>query len=435
MPMVQRLFNQLLAFLLPGGLIFFAALGFLRPQGLPAWVQTPVSALPYFVLAFALVFGWYFSSARMILSVIILSLADRALVLFPVTGSEPVAFNRTVFAASAFLLPLNFLALSLVKEEAISTVRGALRVLLVLIQPFVVLWLCYPEQQELAETVRADYLPWTSAGWTEIPQIALLAFTVAIPMLLVRFVLHRNPLDGGALWALGAVFFAYHGTQFHWRSTNFFSAAGLILLTTLIQSSYQRTYRDELTGIPGRLAYEEARAQLGKRYAVAVLSLDQLKSYGNVHGKSVAEQILKLISPKVAAACQGGRVFRVSGEELTVLFPNHSAMEALVPLDNVRKMLESTRLLLRGRDRVWDNGDGSGRTGKKDQDLPLTASIGVAEQSAGEAEYSLVIKSAYRALYDAKSIGGNAVKRGVVSAEPAQRPYAGSGRIVANTEY
>jgi len=433
--MLQRLGKTLFSFLVPGGLIFIAALGFLRPQGLPFWIQPPVAAMPYVVLIFALVFSWYFSNVRTILSLLIVTSADRALFLFPITGNEPAVLNRTIFSVAAFLLPLNVLALSLVKEDARSQLRAALSVFLILAQPFLILWLCRPEQQELVAAFQANYFPWIAMTWTQLPSPALLMFAVAAGMILVRFAVQGDPMDGGAFWGLATVFLAYHGAQFGWRPTNFFSAAGLILLVTLIQSSYQRTYRDELTGILGRLAYEETRAQLGKRYAIAVLSFDQLKSYANIHGKSATEQILKLIAPNVAAACQGGRVFRVSGEELTLVFPGYTAMEALVPLDNVRKAVERTCLLLRGRDRVWENTDGSGRVGKKDQELPLTASLGVADKSTEETDVSSVVKAAYRALYDAKSAGGNAVKRGLVSAGTTRRSYGDAGRIIANSDY
>jgi diguanylate cyclase (GGDEF)-like protein len=203
----------------------------------------------------------------------------------------------------------------------------------------------------------------------------------------------------------------------------------------LIQSSYQQTYRDDLTGIPGRLAYEEATAQLGNRFTIAVLSVDQLKSYGNTHGKSVAEQVLKLVAPKVLSACQEGRVFRVSGEELTLLFQNQTAMEALVPLDRVRKFLESTSLFLRGRDRVWENTRETTSPGSKDRALPVTVSIGVADTSTERPTLNAVIKSAYRALYEAKSAGGNVVKRGLALPEPVRRSRGSSGRIIANDEY
>jgi len=207
------------------------------------------------------------------------------------------------------------------------------------------------------------------------------------------------------------------------------------LFVTLIQSSYQRTYRDDLTGIAGRLAYEEATAQLGKRFAIAALSIDQLKLYAGTHGQPVAEQILKLIAPRIQAACRGGRVFRVSGEELTLLFTNQSAVETLVALEQVRKTVEAATLYLRGRNRVREARRGIASPGPKDRELPLSVSIGVAEKAEAPAALGLVIKSAYRALYEAKAAGGNVVKRGLVSVEPVRRSDRNSGRIIASGEY
>jgi diguanylate cyclase (GGDEF)-like protein len=433
--MQQGLLKSVSTFLLPGGLIFFAAVGFLRPQGLPLWCQRPVAALPYFVLGFGLIFGWYFSSARMILSLVSLVLADRALILFPVIGNASTSTSHIVFAATAFLLPINFLAFSILKEVALGTIPGVMRIIPILIQPFLVVWLFNFEQQDLTIALQMPYFPRVSTTWTPIPQAALLAFLVAGIMHLARYALRRDPMDGGAMWALAAVFLAYHCTQFGWHPTNFFSAAGLILFVTLVQSSYQRTYRDDLTGIAGRVAYEEATAQLGKNFVIAVLAIDQLKSYAGTHGKTVVEQILKLVAPKVQSACQGGHVFRVSGEELTLLFHNQSSMEALVVLNNVRKVIESTSLFLRGRDRVWEDSRGTKSPGPKDRELPITVSIGVADKSAEEASLSLVIKSAYRALYEAKTGGGNVVKRGTVTIQPVRRNYGNSGRIIPSGEY
>ena len=81
--MLSQFWKSFLAVLFPGGLIFLIAIGFLRPQGHPMWLQQPIAALPYIVLTFGLIFGWYFASSRMILSLLVLALADRALGLFP----------------------------------------------------------------------------------------------------------------------------------------------------------------------------------------------------------------------------------------------------------------------------------------------------------------------------------------------------------------
>jgi len=429
--MISLVWKSILAVLFPGGLIFLVAIGFLRPQGLPMWLQQPIGALPYIVLTFGLIFGWYFSSSRMILSLLVLTLADQALLLFPGTEPDQAALNKTLLAVTAFLVPLNLLAFSIIKEDSLATLRGVTRAVLVLIQPLL-LWLCLPGQQDLASAFTREYVPAQYTDWTPIPQAALVAFAIAMLLHFIRFVLHRDPLEGGAIWALISVFTAYHTSSYGWQPTNFFMTAGLILFVTLLQSFYQRTYRDELTGIPGRLAYDEAIGQLGKRFSVAVVSIDQLTQYANTHGKSVSEQILKLVAPRVQAACSDGQIFRATGEELTVLFPGKSATETLHTLETMRKTAEAISLFLRGSDRVRETHRGMKKAGPRDRELPITLSIGVAEKLNDSATLSLAIKSAYHALYEAKGTGGNVVKRGSAASIPVKRARTESGKIVAS---
>jgi diguanylate cyclase (GGDEF)-like protein len=432
--MPRAALRTLFTFVCPGGLLFIAGLGFLRPQGLPIWCQGPVSALPYVALTFGLVFGWYFASTRMVLSLVSLTFASQALATWPVE-QDPASVSHVIFAASTLLLPLNFLAFSLIKEEGIGTLRGIVRVLLFLLQPFAVLWLSDPAQRDLSTAMQTIYIPGWSTHWTAIPQAALLVFLISGLLHVIRFVLRRDPMDAGAAWALGAVFLAYHGSQLGWQATNFFSTAGLILFLSLVQASYQQTYRDELTGIPGRLAYEEASAQLGKHFTIAVLAVDQLKSYAGTHGKSVVEQILKLVAPHVQAACQTGQVFRVSGEELTLLFRQQSAVQALVELEHIRKRIETMAFFLRGTQRVWENTRGVTSPGRKDQSLPITVSIGVADASTEAATQGIVIKAAYRALYEAKAGGGNAVKRAAATNDLLRRSYTHAAPLISGSRY
>ena len=200
--MLSLLWKSVLAIFFPGGLIVLAAIGFLRPQGLPMWLQQPIAALPYIVFTFGLIFGWYFSSSRMILSLLVLALADRALLLFPTTDTDQAALSETIIAITAFLVPLNLLAFSILKEDSLSTLRGVTRVLPVLVQPFLLLWLCLPDQHDLASSFTREYIPSLYTEWTPIPQPALFALATALLLHVIRFALHRDPLEGGAvgLW-------------------------------------------------------------------------------------------------------------------------------------------------------------------------------------------------------------------------------------------
>lgn len=421
--------KSLITFLVPGGIIFFAALGFLRPQGLPQWVQGPVRTLPIIVLGFGFFFGWYLSSSRLILSLLVLAFADRAVTLFPPTDHEPGATSHMIFAATTLLLPLDLLAFSIIKEQAISSRRGILRLPLVLIQPFLVLWLSLPEQAGIARSFQQPLLPALTTGWTELPQPSLVAFGGALLLIGTRFIVERNPLDGGAFWALVASFVAFQGMRHGWSPTNFLSAAGLILFLTLLQASHQQTYRDELTGVLGKVAYEEAVAGLGNRYALAVVGIDQLKQYAGQRGKSVSEQLLRFLAPKIVAAAGSGKVYRLAGEEFTILFPRKTATDALSNLEAIRKAVELSTMYLHGRDRVWE-----GR-GSDDDALIVTASIGLAEAGDSSSSLGLVTKAAYRALYEAKGEGGNLVRRGTLAAEAQHSAQAPTGRIVAYSDF
>ncbi len=417
------------SFLVPGGIVCLAALGFLRPQGLPQWVQGPVRAFPIFVLGFGLFFGWYLSSSRLILSLLVLAFVDRAVVLFPPTDPEPESASHVLFAATTLLLPLNLLAFSMIKEQAISTRRGVLRLPLVLIQPFLVLWLSLPEQGGIARTLQQPLLPMLPTGWTVVPQPGLVAFAGALLLIGTRFAVEKNPLDGGAFWALVTSFVAFQGILYGWAPTNFLAAAGLILFLTLFQASHQRIYRDDLTGVPGRLAYQEALANLGTKYVLAVVGIDQLKQYANQHGKAVSEQLLRLLAPKVVGAAGSGKVYRLAGEEFTILFPRKTATETLASLEAIRKAVEQTTICLHGRDRVWEG------TGTGDNALRATASVGLAEAGDNRSSLGLVTKAAYRALYEAKGDGGNLVRRGTIVTEAPKASQAERGRIVAYSEF
>ena len=326
------------------------------------------------------------------------------------------------------------MALSIIKEEAISTWRGVVRLPLVLIQPFVVLWLSLPEQAGLALAIRQPLLPMLKTNWTALSQPALLAFFGALFLIGIRSVVQRNPLDSGGFWALATSFVAFQGLASGWSATNFLSAAGLILFLTLVQASHQRVYRDDLTGVPGKLAYEEAVAVLGKKYVLAVVGIDQLKQYGNQHGKVVSEQLLCKVAPKIMAAAGPGKVYRLAGEEFTILFQRKSATETLVTLEAIRKAVEQAALYLRGRDRVWEGG-GLSRTGSSDEALAVTVSIGLAEAGDSGSSLGLVTKAAYRALYEAKGEGGNLVKRGAIVPDAPKQLRAQTGRIVAYSEF
>ncbi|MEY4529219.1 MAG: hypothetical protein RL768_2938, partial [Nitrospirota bacterium] len=338
------------------------------------------------------------------------------------------------FAIATFLAPVSLLTLSLVKEGGVSSWRSVVSLLLIISQPFLALWLCLPEQAHLADPFRLALVPLRTFEWTLLPQPALLAFGSALVLLTAKSLLYQDPLDSGAVWGLLTTFLAVHGIRYGWNPTNFLSAAGLILFLALVQASHQRTYRDELTGALGRLAFDEIASRLGERYVVAIVGVDQLKQYQNQYGRPVAEQVLRLIVPKIMAAAGTGKVYRLAGDELTLLFSARTATDTLATLEKIRKTVEQISLRLRNQTRVWEGSRAPG-SGIKDLDLPLSVSIGVAEATPPGPLLTVVTKTAYRALYEAKGEGGNIVRRATMPAAPVKSAPQPTGRIVAYSEF
>ena len=213
------------------------------------------------------------------------------------------------------------------------------------------------------------------------------------------------------MWALVASFIALHGSRFGWTPTNFFATAGLILFLALLESSYKMTYHDELTGVPGRLALDQALRGLGHHYAVAIVDIDHLTDVNEICGHAVGDQVLQMIATKVAGVSGGGKTFRYSGEEFAVLFPGKSAGETLAHLETLRKTVEASRFLQQGRGHVREQPEQPSGDSSTGEELSMTISVGVAERDERKTTPEQVIKGAYKALYRAKLDGGNLVKR------------------------
>ena len=129
-----------------------------------------------------------------------LTFANQAWATWPLE-KDLTSASYTIFAAATFLLPLNFLAFSILKEEAIGTLRATLRLLLFLFQPFVVLWLCDPANRDMAAALTTPTGGWPRPS-TPVPLPALLVFLISGVMHMVRFAIQRHPMDAGAAWAL-----------------------------------------------------------------------------------------------------------------------------------------------------------------------------------------------------------------------------------------
>jgi len=156
--------------------------------------------------------------------------------------------------------------------------------------------------------------------------------------------------------------------------------------------------RDALTGLPNRLAFDEAFAACGAadRHALAILDIDHFKGLNDRHGHAVGDRVLRALAQTLAAECDGHLVVRYGGEEFAVLVTGLDLDAAAALIDRARAAVSSRRL----RNRDTDTPVGQ-----------ISFSAGVTLMRPGETKADL-FERADRLLYQAKADGRDRVLAG-----------------------
>lgn len=174
-----------------------------------------------------------------------------------------------------------------------------------------------------------------------------------------------------------------------------------LMIWRLIMRIQHLTHRDPLTGALNRRAFEqalaEAQAQLarGRGFALIMIDIDHFKRVNDAHGHAAGDAaLLHCVALWQASLRELDRLGRLGGEEFCVLLPLSSPRDqaaAAMIAERLRARLEASPLR-------WQS-----------QDLPLTASFGVALPGVGDARGEGVLARADAELYRAKAEGRNRV--------------------------
>jgi len=399
------------AWLVPGGLLF-ALPAALVNSSLLGRVAPSLAFYYLAVFAAGLLLAWRFNSSRVLFSLLVLMLAHRAVEFFSL-GQTHTGPGRNAVILAALLIPLNYIALAFMRERGLTVAGIAPRFGMLFLQSVVVAVLCRPENSLTVS------MP---SGGIALPPWALIGFVAAAVVLVARFYQTRKPVETGFFWSLLAVFlwlgFAPAGTA----ADAYVAAAGLILAASLIETSYVLAYHDELTGIRGRRAFNEALLSLDQQYAIAIVDIDHFKHFNDTYGHDTGDHVLRMVAARLADVGGGGQAFRCGGEEFAILFHNVSAKDAFERLDALRRTIQNSVFRFRGSERRNEARAGESerrKPGRKKaaavlqhpaDDLSVTVSIGVAEPGTRHRQPEQVIHAADQALYRAKHNGRNRVE-------------------------
>lgn len=425
----------------PGGILLLAAVILLQ-GGFLSISAAVVDFYYYAVFAAGIPLAWRFHNSRVLFALIMLLLAHRALEFFSagrVAGSGP---GLIAFEAIALLVPLNFIVVSLLREYGLGIPALTPRLLWLFLESVFVAVLCRPGESTGPAFLHVAFVDRSLFQWTKIPQPALLAFTLAFGILLVRLFLYRKPLENGLLWSLVATFLGFQANAASRIAIAYWATAGLLLVASIIENTYLLAYHDELTSLPARRAFNQALLALEAPYSIAVVDIDHFKNFNDTYGHDTGDQVLSMVASRLARVGGGGQAFRVGGEEFSILFPGKSMKEVVPHVDSLRTLIQESKFRVRSTldRRSAPRGPGRrleekrGVTHRKSTHprnphaessvggVSVTVSIGVAEPNAKTREVEKVIQSADKALYRAKKAGRNRV-------ETAPEPRARAPRL------
>lgn len=404
---------HLKAMLVPGGVMLGGAILLLATP----WVPHSTTGFDFFyyaVFVAALALSLRFRYLRVLFCALVLLLAHLALRgaahWFGGRGPEHAAFE-----VIALLVPLDFILLTLIPERTLDRASVVGIVAVLFFESTFVTVFSRPEQ-----TLSLFHFSVVRSYDLKLPQPALAVFVAALTLTLVRIIQSRKPVDHGMFWALlAAAFGLEHGAAGR-IGTAYFGVAGLILASAVIENSYSLAYRDELTGLNSRRAFNDALPRLKPPYAVAVVDIDHFKSINDTYGHDTGDQVLRMVASRLAEVSGGGHPFRVGGEEFNILFPGRTVKEVFDALELLRMKIESCSFRLRrGEDRrqtprETDRRTTSARRAKvplrpASGALSVTVSIGIADSQTGRS-VEQVIEHADQALYTAKQSGRNRIE-------------------------
>jgi diguanylate cyclase (GGDEF)-like protein len=355
------------------------------------------------VIAAGLLTAWRFHAMR--------SIAGLMLFAAMVVGFHHPVQGHALSNALSLLLPLNIVALLMVEEFTLSLEPIGYWLVFAAVQGGILAATCWPD----GVSVFWSWLDWRRAFWPALPiaPIPALAFLIAVGALLHKFAKDLRPLDAGLAWSLLPSLMACNSSGP--LRTAYLAAGAVAITVSVVETSYQLAYEDELTRLPGRRAFNQAVAALDDRYSIAMVDVDHFKKFNDTYGHDVGDQVLRMVASRLASVTGDGHPFRCGGEEFAVVFPGKSAEEAMEHAELLRETIEGSSFTVRGPER-------SGRRRNERRYLhshkhlqgqrlgtSVTVSIGVAQPRTESDDVGWVIAAADKALYAAKQRGRNRV--------------------------
>lgn len=393
--------------LLPGVSALAVGLAVVVVPALRAGVTAFLDEYPILLPGVGVMLALVYRRRRALYALVVLALAAWT---WGLLGGGDEELVQAVYGCASLLLPANFLALAILRERSVWSVAGVVGLAAIALQPLLVAYAWHAYLVEALQAPWREFLPPAVAFSSSLPHISLATFAAALVALAARTAVTNDPLDGGILAASVAALWGMAGGAYVAGGQTWLAVGALAIVFSLVAASARWAFTDPLTGLPGRRACEEALAQLGGVFTLAMVDVDRFKGINDQYGHAAGDQVLRLVAARLAEVGGSGRAFRYGGEEFLVLFPNRELEKSLPFLETVHRAIGATPFRLRGADRPRRKPKGAAPRSHQGPAVTVTVSMGVAASNPIQPRpVGEVVRAADAALYRAKAEGRNRI--------------------------
>ncbi|MBD5769785.1 GGDEF domain-containing protein [Marinomonas colpomeniae] len=376
--------ERLSSLLIPCLILIVSVYASLHVSQLPPLWFSLLPLLPLILASVAILLAWHFNKGRVFILVLLLLIPK-------LYGDFDQGASLTAYlVVSCFCVAL----LGFVSERGFFNRFAVNRILFVLM---LVCW-CYAIERSWVSFAFLDSaFLYTSTSWSTV--LLWFILVVSSSALGIAWWLSSDIFRACGLISIVSLLivshFAISGVQFD----TLLSAQLLLWIWFLLMESHRMAYLDDMTKLPGRRALNEKLVGLPRQYAIAMVDVDHFKKFNDTYGHDMGDKVLKSVAAQLKRFSNPGVAFRYGGEEFTIVFRNNKHLDDVVNvLELVRESISDALV------EVFDPKK------KKEIDVSVTVSIGVAFASLGELPDS-VLKRSDEALYESKKKGRNRVSK------------------------
>jgi len=365
-------------------LVPFAVAAWVAVRGLPASAAEIVAVLPELLMAPIAVLALRFGCHRALVAAVLLIAVHR------------VPVPDAIVPLATIVVALQMAVLAAVPDARVDRPVGLLHLLVGAASvPAVAVWgqaaLQYPHAAILSD-------PDWGLGAT------IIACLVAVGALVWR----RGPIEAALPWATAAAGFVLVGSPSPPTPSLALSAAQATLALALVEEGHRLAFRDRLTGLPNRRAFDDHLHRLRGRFALAMIDVDRFKEFNDRWGHDAGDQALRMVATELAKVGGSATAYRYGGEEFAVVFPEQSVRHAVEHLEGVRTAISDRGFYIRSKNPARKRSKRTRARGGG-QRVQVTVSGGVATSEIQRSEPQSVLRAADRALYRAKRNGRNRI--------------------------